>query len=139
MNAVLIDAVWKRAGGRCEYCQIEQRFEELTFHIDHIIARKHQGKSVLSNLALACVSCSLAKGPNIAGRDPLTDHLTPLLHPRRDTWSEHFRWKGSRLIGLTPIGRTTVLILNINESPRIAIRDLLRRRKQFPPLATPHS
>ena len=133
MSAALFEAVRKRANFRCEYCQFEQQYEQLTFHIDHIVARKHRGGTTIDNLALACASCSLAKGPNIAGHDPLTRRLTRLFNPRLDSWSKHFRWRRSRLHGLTPIGRATVIVLNINDPRRVAARELLRMKKQFPP------
>jgi hypothetical protein len=74
------------------------------FHADHIIARQHGGKSDLENLALACLHCNQHKGPNIAGRNPESDELVELFHPRRDRWSEIFngtartRWERQSLV-----------------------------------------
>ena len=73
--------VRRRAAGRCEYCLFPESASELHFHIDHIIAEKHGGQSESENLALACFSCNLRKGPNIAGLDPDTRELTPLFNP----------------------------------------------------------
>lgn len=131
--SALFEAVWTRANSCCEYCRSEQRFELFTFHIDHIVARKHRGPTASDNLALACTSCSLAKGPNIAGHDPVTHRLTRLFNPRVDSWSEHFRWRRSKLLGLTPIGRTTISTLNINGPRRVTARELLRLEGKFPP------
>ncbi len=64
--------VVRRAGGRCEYCHFPEQAAELPFHLDHIIARKHLGLTEEANLAWACFSCNLRKGPNIAGLDPVT-------------------------------------------------------------------
>src|SRR5437868_13441583 len=77
------EQVWHRAGGRCEYCRMDQAHDELTFEVEHIISRKHGGQTVLSNLCLACFSCNRYKGSDIAGRDALTGKLVPLFHPRR--------------------------------------------------------
>jgi hypothetical protein len=93
---------------------------ELPFHIDHIIAEKHQGSTDSANFAWACFSCNLRKGPNIAGLDPVTGTLTRLFNPRSDIWSEHFHWEGASLRGTTAIGRTTVAVLNINDADSIA-------------------
>jgi hypothetical protein len=57
--------------------------------------------------------------------DPLTDQLTRLYHPRRDIWNEHFRWAGGTLVGITPVGRTTVEVLAINHVYRVAAREVL--------------
>ncbi len=61
-----------RAGQCCEYCGIAQKHQEATFHIDHVVPRSAGGETVLENLALACVSCSLRKGPRQEAPDPDT-------------------------------------------------------------------
>jgi hypothetical protein len=73
------------------------------------------------------------KGPNIAGLDPRTEKLTPLFHPRRHKWDRHFRWDGPVLIGLTPMGRTTIAVLEINLDYRVAFRQRLIDEGIFPP------
>jgi len=93
MDPHLERLVWNRAGGCCEYCRVPYWADELTFHIDHIIAEQHRGKTVAGNLALACYSCNLHKGPNIAGRDPKTG-IVRLFHPRRHEWKSPFRVEG---------------------------------------------
>ncbi len=115
-----------RAAGRCEYCQFPETATELPFHLDHIIAQKHGGHSESGNLAWACFSCNLRKGPNIAGLDPETGELTPLFNPRVDIWSEHFVWDGERLRGKTPTGRETAAVLDINHVDSVAVREALR-------------
>jgi hypothetical protein len=95
------------------------------FQIDHIIAEQHGGKTTLSNLALSCFHCNLHKGPNIAGKDPITRRTTRLFHPRRDDWSEHFRWYGARIFGRTAIGRTTIAVLNMNHPACVLVRRAL--------------
>jgi hypothetical protein len=79
MDETLAEPVWDRAGSACEYCLIPQAFYPAPFEIDHIIARQHQGLTRAGNLALSCIHCNSHKGPNIAGRDPVTRKLTPLL------------------------------------------------------------
>ena len=58
MPISLEQRVWRRANGRCEYCQMSQRLDALTFEIEHIIPEKHDGKTTFSNLALACFACN---------------------------------------------------------------------------------
>jgi 5-methylcytosine-specific restriction endonuclease McrA len=125
MRAALVQQVWRRARSACEYCLLPQAVDILPCHIDHIIARKHDGPTVADNLALACFHCSLHKGANIAGIDPQGRKLTRLFNPRRDAWDEHFKWNGPVLVGLTPEGRTTIAVLAINRAPRVALRGSL--------------
>src|SRR4051812_46698311 len=100
-----------RSGNRCEYCRLPQEGYEATFPIDHIIATQHQQDDSVDNLALCCPRCNRKKGPNLAGIDPVTRGLVPLFHPRRDRWTDHFRWNGTLILALTPVGRVTVAVL----------------------------
>jgi hypothetical protein len=77
----------------------------------------------------AVAGCSLYKGPNLAGHDPLTDKLERLFNPRTDNWTEHFYWIGARLHGRTGIGRVTIEVLRINDDLRVAHRRLLAEFK----------
>src|SRR5437870_3521279 len=109
-----------------------QSVYELRFQIDHVIARQHQGQTILENLALSCLRCNAHKGPNIAGVDPATGQLTRLFHPRQDQWSAHFEWDGARLIGKTAEGRTTIVVLGINHPAYIEVREALIKEGVFP-------
>jgi hypothetical protein len=130
-NRALEAEVIQRAYGRCEYCHFPVAGAELPFHVDHIIAEKHGGLTHSANLAWACFSCNLRKGSNIAGLDPLTGNLTRLFHPRSDIWTEHFTWDGARLTGTTAAGRTTIMVLDINDPDSIALRQSLREEGIF--------
>jgi hypothetical protein len=132
MDSALEQLVRHRAGNVCEYCRLPQRFSRLSFSVDHVIARQHRGPTIESNLALACACCNRHKGPNIAGIDPLTKQITRLFHPRRDVWTEHFRWNGSVIIGLTDIARATIAVLAINAPAQTAIRNSLIDEGEFP-------
>lgn len=118
MDRALVELVRRRAGGRCEYCH----FPRPPFHIEHIIAQKHRGPTVESNLALACIRCNFHKGPNLSGIDSVSGQIVRLYHPRTDSWDEHFRWEGPMLIGLTPVGRATIAVLEINQEMRVEAR-----------------
>ena len=128
-------AVLHRAGGRCEYCGLSQAGQEARFHVDHIHPRAEGGLTALENLALACVSCSLRKGARRTASDPLTGKSEPIFHPRRQAWSEHFQWKGCRVVGRTPTGRATVDGLKMNRMLAQSIRaeETLRGRHPPPP------
>jgi len=97
----------------------------LTHEIDHVIAQKHAGPTILENLCLACYACNSFKGSDVAGVSAVTGEIVRRFHPRRDLWSEHFRWNGPELIGLSPIGQVTIAVLRINETPRVRHRSAL--------------
>lgn len=133
MEPELVRLVWHRAQHRCEYCQMPQDLDDTSFEIDHIIARKHDGPTTARNLCLSCLFCNSHKGSNIAGIDGKSKKLATLFNPRRHKWSRHFRWNGPTLEGLTPIGRTTIHVLNINDPFRVALRETLIAEDLFPP------
>ena len=123
MASALDQQVRERARERCEYCHIPVFAYETPFQIDHVIAKKHAGETVLSNLASACYHCNLHKGPNIASLDPPgTGELVRLFNPRTDDWPEHFAWRGAEILGRTSIARATILVLNMNDSAAVAVR-----------------
>ena len=122
MNDRLRQLVRRRAKNCCEYCQIHQDQEPLPFHIEHVIPRRHGGKDLSNNLALACHHCNLQKGANLSGLDPRNGKITRLFHPRLDDWEDHFKNRDGEIVGLTAVGRTTVNLLRMNEDGRLQLR-----------------
>lgn len=106
-----------RAGRRCEYCHAPQQLIGQVFHIDHIHPLSAGGKTLADNLCLACPHCNTAKSDATEGADPKTGKIVRLFNPRLDKWDRHFRWNDDReqLIGRTPIGRATIVTLNMND------------------------
>jgi hypothetical protein len=133
MNEPLVNLVWERARNCCEYCRLPARYSSARFDIDHVIAEQHRGKTVASNLALACFADNHHKGPNLAGIDPRTGKKTWLFNPRRMKWSRHFRWQGPMLLGRTGTGRATIATLGMNLPCRVAQRAALIEEGVFPP------
>jgi HNH endonuclease len=130
MDAAIRELVRLRAGECCEYCRLRQEHSELLHHVEHIVAKQHGGSDDADNLALACHRCNLHKGPNLTGIDPLTNQLTPLFHPRRHRWSEHFVFRGERIEGISAIGRATIQVLAMNDARRRELRqEFLRHGK----------
>jgi hypothetical protein len=130
--------VRRRAGYRCEYCRVPQAAFQRAFHVEHIVAKQHGGPDHPSNLALACWHCNWKKGPNLAGIDPETGQTTPLFHPRSDRWADHFTLGmetsiplGIEIIGLTPVGRATTRLLDMNGEMRQMLRFELCRESLY--------
>lgn len=119
--------VWKRAGGKCEYCQLPEEDSVLPHELDHIRAKKHRGPKTLQNTCVSCAHCNVAKGSDATSYDPVTDNLVRLFNPRKDDWEDHFFWDGPILHGKIPIARATVELLRINAPARMEHRRLLQK------------
>jgi len=118
--------VRQRAEDRCEYCRLRQEHAPLWRHqVEHIIAIKHGGSDDLDNLAWACVRCNLRKSSNLSGIDNVTGQVVELFNPRIQSWHDHFAYQGAEIIGLTPTGRATTAVLNMNELKRLELREEL--------------
>lgn len=125
MDVETRDLIRKRAGDRCEYCHMPQVATPfISFHVEHIVARQHRDvpSDDPSELAYACDRCNAFKGPNLSSIDPTTGDKVDLFNPRLHDWSEHFGLSAGRIIGLTPIGRATVRLLNMNAARRVELR-----------------
>jgi hypothetical protein len=118
-----------RADNCCEYCLLPQELVASTHQVDHVIAEKHGGQTVLENLALSCTVCNRRKGSDISSLDPVTGILVPLFK----RWAEHFRLDGEYIIGMTAGGRTTIAFLQLNAIERLVERAAFLRTGQYPP------
>lgn len=134
--AEVVRLVQTRARQRCEYCRMHQSLQGATFHIEHVVPSSRGGSDDPDNLALACPRCNLHKSDRIEVADPDSNETVSLFHPRKDRWTEHFRWDGYRIIGVTLIGRATVFALNLNHARRLLIREAEELFGFFPPTDT---
>ena len=108
--------VWDDAHDRCGYCLTPRRFTAKRLHVEHITPIAAGGSSSVDNLWLACDLCNSYKGAHTHATDPLTEQVTPLFNPRQQDWFRHFAWgtDGLYVFGLTPVGRATVVALQLN-------------------------
>lgn len=127
-------AVVARAGGCCEYCRTPRDFATQSFVIEHILPRRQAGPDTLENTALACDGCNEHKYTKTTAPDPLDGTPTPLFHPRRQHWRDHFEWTDdfTRVAGRTPTGRATVEALQLNRPGLVNLRALLVADGQHP-------
>lgn len=65
------------------------------------------------------------KGTNLSGIDPDTGEITRLFHPRQDQWGNHFSRQEALILGITPEGRTTSWLLEMNSGDRLRLRQIL--------------
>jgi len=124
--------VFERARQRCEYCLIHQDVSIYSHEVDHIIALKDGGQTQADNLVVACLPCNRSKGSDLTTFDPLSNALVPLFNPRQHIWSEHFILEDAIIVGLTPIGRATVVFLKLNAPTRLLHRRVLIAQGQYP-------
>jgi len=132
ISAALRREVRQRAGERCEYCLLAESNSFFPHEPDHLIAKKHGGETVSENLALACFDCNRFKGSDVASIDVLTGRLVSLFNPRLQRWSEHFRLEGGRIIPFTEVGRVTEVLLRLNLSARVEVRERLAASGEYP-------
>jgi hypothetical protein len=126
------DAVAQRSGRRCEYCLLPEAADPYeAFHLEHIVAKQHGGEDDLDNLAWACSRCNFRKGTNLTSIDPSTAAIVDLFHPRRHVWREHFTVRDARIMGVTPLGRATAKLLDMNAQHRVQLRRELVRQGRF--------
>ena len=112
---------------------MHQSLQGATFHVEHTTPKSRGGKPELDNLALACPACNLHKADRIDVEDSPFSTPIALFNPRRHVWSEHFRWDGCQMVGLTSIGRTTIAALKLNDRTRVLIRRAESLFGLFPP------
>lgn len=128
----LRQSVSYRAQGKCEYCRIHQDFSIYTHEVDHAVALKHGGETIPENLVLSCLSCNRHKGSDLTSIDPITGEITPLFNPRVQNWVDHFKLEDGYILGLTPVGRTTVFLLRLNDPTRLQVRQALISQELYP-------
>ena len=124
----LRDAVVRRAGHRCEYCQLSAQLQVGGFELDHIVPRSRGGQRDMANMALACPHCNARKWAHIDGEDPVSEQRVALFNPRTQRWDEHFQWSVQRpfeIVGISAHGRATVARLQMNHPDLVSIRRLL--------------
>ena len=128
-------AVVERAGNCCEYCRSSQSDQFFTYEVDHIIAEKHGGQTLMDNLCLACPDWKAYKGSDIASIDWETGGtLTALYNPRQDAWDEHFQVDPAtgHIEARTSIGRVTISLMRLNDPDRMMDRKLLIDARRYP-------
>jgi len=116
--------VAKDAGHRCGYCLSDEVLTGLPLSVDHIVPVAAGGPTTRENLWLACRPCNEFKGAQTHAEDPETGEIVPLFNPRTQDRHAHFAWNDdkTRIIGLTPTGRATVMALQLNRSILVRAR-----------------
>ena len=133
------EQVRQRANYLCEYCHASEQWQYVRFTVDHVIPLSKGGLNSIENLALACVHCNRQKSDKIAVIEEQSGAEVPLFNPRSDSWREHFIWSadGLSIIGLTAIGRATVVALAFNRERIINIRVADKEIGRHPPPGDP--
>lgn len=76
---------------------------------------------------------NLFKSDFETGPDAESQAEVALCHPRRDVWEQHFGVnEGAAIVGITPVGRATVVRLQMNRSLHITAHRRWRELGLFP-------
>lgn len=131
----LFTLVYERARGCCEYCLTQRKFSPDPFSLEHILPKSRDGLTDEQNIALSCQGCNGHKFTAVEALDPLTLRNAPLYHPRRDRWSDHFRWSDDylRIVGTSPMGRATIERVRLNREEVVNLREVLVQVGKHPP------
>jgi hypothetical protein len=126
ISKALRDRLATQARYRCGYCLTPEALMGTPLEVDHLLPISLGGRTEEPNLWLACALCNRHKSSRISAFDPETKDVVPLFSPRRQVWREHFAWTeaGDRILGLTSIGRATVVALSLNRPSLIQARRL---------------
>ena len=111
-----------RADFRCEYCLLKETLSFYRFHVDHIKSIKHEGLTILSNLAYSCPDCNHFKGSDIGSFFDNDEQIARFFNPRKDEWAAHFELIDGALYGKTEIGKATERIFKFNDIDRLIFR-----------------
>lgn len=125
----------QRARRCCEYCVSQLEFSPDPFSIEHVIPTAKGGTHDWENVALSCQGCNNRKYTHTEAIDPVTGSMVPLYHPRQHRWGDHFVWSEdfTRMIGITPTGRATIVRLDLNRSGVVNLRAALSLINRHPP------
>ncbi|OKH52803.1 HNH endonuclease [Calothrix sp. HK-06] len=112
----LRNQIASKDSSRCCYCLTTEANSAIPMTYDHIKPVSKNGETSFENLCLACRTCNEFKGDATETIDPLSGETVPLFNPRTQKWTEHFAWSldGTRVEGLTAVGRATVARLRMN-------------------------
>ena len=128
-------AVAEQAKHRCGYCLTQEAVSGFEMEYDHLVPQALGGQTLEDNLWLACSYCNDAKNKRLVVLDPESGELVNLFNPRTQKWAEHFEWveEGEKIIGLTPVGRATVVALSLNRPVVVIARKLWASWGKHPP------
>lgn len=117
------------------YCLTSEFLNVTTFEFEHITPRSAGGATIFENLCLACPSCNRYKAVRQTAVEPLTQKEVTLFHPQCQSWTEHFAWSddATEIIGLTSIGRATIIALKMNRPQLIRVRRMWVKMGEYPP------
>ncbi|MDP9171314.1 MAG: HNH endonuclease [Acidobacteriota bacterium] len=118
IESALRQFVRTRADGFCEYCRIPEQF---------MLAERSKARWSDSCRESRFVLRTLqpVKGSDIASIDAETGQLTPLSHPPRDRWEDHYLFSAGEILALSATGRVTIRLLRMNRPARIKERQLV--------------
>jgi hypothetical protein len=124
-----------RFGNCCAYCRTAEDLSVAIFEFEHIVPLAAGGDTAYDNLCLSCPTCNRWKADRTMAADPVTQQDARLFHAQHDRWTDHFAWNedATSLIGLTPIGRATIVLLKMNRPQLLRVRRMWVAMGEHPP------
>src|SRR5262249_14807360 len=137
ISEAVLQRLRRQAGTRCGYCRTSAQIIGQPLTVEHLLPIALGGSSDEDNLWLSGRRCNEFKGVQVEALDLETGLAAPLFNSRRQAWHEHFAWSksGTQIIGLTPVGRATVIALKLNNTEIVSARLLWVGAGWHPPTA----
>lgn len=125
----------EQARFRCGYCLCDEVLIGMPMEFEHLLPLASGGDTIENNLWLSCRRCNEAKGKQTEAIDSEISNLVALFNPREQRWDEHFRWNpnGTEIVGISSIGRATVVALKLNNPVIVVTRRLWVSAGWWPP------
>lgn len=125
----------EQARFRCGYCLTSETLIGMKMEFEHLTPIAADGATTEENLRLACRRCNEFKGTQTHALDAESRQNAALFNPRTQNWNDHFRWSadGTEIIGISPMGRATVIALKLNNEIILVSRRLWVSVGWFPP------
>ncbi len=113
-----------KAKFRCGYCLASENILYAVLEVDHLLPLSKGGLDDENNLWAACSWCNGHKSAKVSAIDPVTHIRVPLFNPALHVWHEHFTWAedNAMILGTSPIGRVTVIALEMNNDLPLGTR-----------------
>jgi 5-methylcytosine-specific restriction endonuclease McrA len=85
------DELVRRAGHRCEYCQVPAQLQIGGSEVGHILPRSRGGQTDAANLAWARPHCNARTWADTDGEDLISGQAVALFDPRTQAWADRFQ------------------------------------------------
>lgn len=110
----ITNSLLEMSDDKCCYCECKVNEESKYMEVEHFFCKDLYPEKVIEweNLLPSCKRCNINKGNHDVG-------LEPIIHPVINEPREHLTLKAYRFYAKTPLGKTTISVLDLNDIERL--------------------